>query len=516
MEAHSVDVPYTLLVMLFCLNTGILLYTFFSYARFLRRRIPQLGRCLVLVLISALSGVLSFACLVLPVGPAMEVLVSINVVAGYFINVLLVQVVLCIMGYNRPKELLAQRFLLIIPAAGVVLAVLDPVLGTFVAEVSRLEGERGYLIQMKPLGFGLAAVSSALIALMFLLAVVALARRKGRFMDHRVILALIASVVVPSAAKYLEMLLEPVTGTNYRLATFAAWIPVVVICYVYFGYLRSARILAMDRADEVFVVFDKWGSVVDLNRAGRDFFSQYGAGARADREAFHRLLGAAGPEDLRAGEFSLEREDGVHFFHSTEFKISDGLSQYCGDGYILREVTEYHQRLDALNTLAIEDALTGAKNRRYFFDAAPSVLRRAAKAGSPVTLLMIDLDHFKRVNDTHGHSVGDEVLRHLTAACSAKLRKTDILFRYGGEEFVVLCEDTGRDQGRQMAHRLREAVAEAPAPTTAGPIPVTISVGGCSFYPAKGDSIQHWVDVADEHLYLAKDAGRNRVAYHTA
>ncbi|MDP2143748.1 MAG: diguanylate cyclase [Gallionella sp.] len=159
--------------------------------------------------------------------------------------------------------------------------------------------------------------------------------------------------------------------------------------------------------------------------------------------------------------------------------------------------------------LAMTDSLTGVPNRRALMDQALHVM--AQRGGRPMSLLMIDVDHFKRINDTLGHPAGDEVLRRVTQLLSERLRGGDVIGRYGGEEFCVIAPNTEIDGALTLAESLREIVAATPIPTEAGEVSITISIGiSC----CRSDTVRELKDVladADTALYAAKNAGRNQV-----
>jgi diguanylate cyclase (GGDEF)-like protein len=160
--------------------------------------------------------------------------------------------------------------------------------------------------------------------------------------------------------------------------------------------------------------------------------------------------------------------------------------------------------------LAIADELTGVPNRRHFFELAGRDLSSAQRHGHPLFALMVDIDHFKRVNDSHGHPVGDEVIREVARRLAAELRGTDIVGRYGGEEFAVVLNQTRPDDIGPTAERLRRAVADRPVPTRAGPLQVTVSIGSARLAAADVD-VPDLLARADRALYRAKRDGRDRV-----
>lgn len=176
--------------------------------------------------------------------------------------------------------------------------------------------------------------------------------------------------------------------------------------------------------------------------------------------------------------------------------------------------TAYLQRvLDSLSELSLRDPLTGLANRRHFMSALRREIASVARSGDSTLLLIIDIDLFKRVNDTHGHPVGDRVLQVVAETLSACVRPKDTVVRYGGEEFAVILPDCHTTYGLIVAERMRaaiEALDIAIRPDLS--LHITVSIGG-AYAPADGQGDPtSWIDRADRELYKAKDGGRNRVS----
>ena len=165
---------------------------------------------------------------------------------------------------------------------------------------------------------------------------------------------------------------------------------------------------------------------------------------------------------------------------------------------------------DRLERLAAVDPLTDAYNRRFGLGRLREEFSRAVRAENPLGVLMLDLDHFKAVNDTYGHLVGDRVLRAVARACRRVLREGDVLVRYGGEEFLVLLPGAGAEDIAQVGERLRRAVAETSVVDGEQRIQVTVSLGGATYGDA-ADSPESLVALSDTALYEAKESGRDRL-----
>lgn len=164
-----------------------------------------------------------------------------------------------------------------------------------------------------------------------------------------------------------------------------------------------------------------------------------------------------------------------------------------------------------LMQLAETDDLTRAYNHRVLAPRLTEEVSRAERHGTPLSLLMLDLDHFKKVNDRYGHAVGDEVLRGFADRVRAEVRHHDILIRRGGEEFLLVMPQTGAEEAATVAERIRARVASAPIETQRrGPVDLTVSIGVATW--SEGEDARALEAHADAALYRAKDEGRNRIA----
>ena len=177
---------------------------------------------------------------------------------------------------------------------------------------------------------------------------------------------------------------------------------------------------------------------------------------------------------------------------------------------VFRDSTQRRVTTDELRRMITTDHLTGAANRGYFADLADKEVKRWRRFGHPTSLIILDVDHFKKINDTFGHRAGDVVLKEIVARCRNILRRGQTIARFGGEEFALLLPDTSLDDTAKIAERLREAVAATPVVTDHHMVSVTISLG-CATLDQIAPDVDTVLDVADKALYRAKRSGRNRV-----
>jgi len=164
-----------------------------------------------------------------------------------------------------------------------------------------------------------------------------------------------------------------------------------------------------------------------------------------------------------------------------------------------------------LARLARTDALTDLANRRHFTELAEKELARSQRYGSSLAVLMVDIDHFKRINDSHGHAGGDEVLRQLGEVFRLTLRNIDVVGRLGGEEFAIVLAQSGLDSALEVAERLRATIEQQGVLLSSGILlHYTVSIGVTAL-AGKEDSVERLLKRADDALYLAKNGGRNTV-----
>lgn len=181
-----------------------------------------------------------------------------------------------------------------------------------------------------------------------------------------------------------------------------------------------------------------------------------------------------------------------------------------------RQQVELQARIrekERFRVLASTDPLTGAVNRRKFNELAESEIERAERYGRPLSVMMLDLDHFKRVNDTYGHAAGDDVLRAFYQSCYSKVRSSDIVSRLGGEEFAILMPETNMDQAMELASRIRYAISQLviKVGTRDRVNTLTVSIGVSVWDATQAQTISDMLEQADQALYYAKESGRNRV-----
>ena len=179
----------------------------------------------------------------------------------------------------------------------------------------------------------------------------------------------------------------------------------------------------------------------------------------------------------------------------------------------LDEVDRLRQRVSQLSELVSTDALTGLFNFRHFKTVLQAEMDRSKRSGIPTSLVMVDADHFKAVNDTYGHEVGNQALRHLAEILRSEVRTTDIVCRYGGEEFAMIFPETHLNLAVKVADRIREEIAHSPLRLVDGEVDLTVSMGASVYMKTSVLDIDDFIDSVDKYLYEAKQSGRNCICH---
>lgn len=261
---------------------------------------------------------------------------------------------------------------------------------------------------------------------------------------------------------------------------------------------------------------ERWLSLFDLPRGDVvsngialseiiDYLGAVGEFAADDADAGNTLRRMFASE--KAFQIDHERPDG------TVIDIRGG--PMPGGGFIASytDITERKHMERELRRLATTDPLTGANNRRRFTEIAERELQRCKRYGHPISVMILDADKFKAVNDTYGHEAGDRVLKTLAEVCRTQLRDVDVFGRFGGEEFTLTFPETTPEMAAEAAERLRAALSETPVPLDDGTtISFTVSIGATNLQ-GQDDTLDIMLQRADAALYAAKEGGRNRVVF---
>jgi diguanylate cyclase (GGDEF)-like protein len=184
-------------------------------------------------------------------------------------------------------------------------------------------------------------------------------------------------------------------------------------------------------------------------------------------------------------------------------------------GYQMAATLKHFQRFSSIKNIAIYDTLTSLYNRRYFEERLGVEAQKSFYSGTPLSLVMVDIDLFKKVNDTFGHTEGDQILCKISSLLKTSVRKKDTVARYGGEEFILILPEAGLEESFVIAERIRRLVEDTPFEVGQAQVNLTISMGISNFPSHRAKSKEELVKMADQALYDAKRGGRNKVCIYT-
>jgi len=313
--------------------------------------------------------------------------------------------------------------------------------------------------------------------------------------------------------------LLPQISVNYdSLGFFLSGVAFFLALYGFrlFDLRPIARQLLVDGMSDAMLVFDVRSRLVDSNPSARRLFalvSERAIGNSADHifamQPF--LKGMLTIDQADRAEIQMERDGEIEYF---DVRLSPLFERgnLVGRMLVLRNITEARLLQQSLEEMAITDPLTGLFNRRQFEILGRQELERTRRYGRPFSVMIFDLDTFKQINDAYGHQVGDEVLKVVALLLRNTMRRSDMCFRYGGEEFTALMPATGVEEARKAAERLRRAIAISTVEWEETQIHFTISIGLSIYTGDENEDFDLLVARADRAMYVAKRAGRNRVS----
>ncbi len=277
-----------------------------------------------------------------------------------------------------------------------------------------------------------------------------------------------------------------------------------------FDLVPVARDIVVESMSDGVLVLDRKGRLVDINRAARSVMPLLAQAQVGDD--IPGLLHQAGvelPQGPGRLDFCLSQEGDSRSYRATSLEIH-GEVEARGRVVVLSDMTREKEILARLELLVSTDELTKVDNRRRFFEHARRELELAQRRASPLSFAMLDLDNFKIVNDSHGHAAGDAALVAVCGACREILRSTDILCRFGGEEFMIILPEAGPAAAFEIIERARRRIAETLILEGREAFTITASFGVTGSEGPPLASLEDYLRQADEAMYRAKSAGRNR------
>ncbi len=330
--------------------------------------------------------------------------------------------------------------------------------------------------------------------------------RSGNKLQRPQSFCLLAAILLPLSVNIYHTLFA--NHLLVDLNPFAISLSLIPLIYAVklqklFDVVPMARDQVIESMSDAFIVCDKDFSFLDANKAAKQLFPEL--------DSLH-----PGETTLQVKQFERENElslqigGEMRFYKITRTPIQQD-KRNNGICIVIHDITDKENQLQKLYAKATFDPLMNIYNRATFFDIANFRLTGKEAKNQSYALLMIDLDHFKMVNDTYGHSCGDAVLQTVAALTKSHFRKNDIVGRYGGEEIAVLLEDISAGQAFTISENLRKSIENTVTSYQEKEIKVTVSIGLAHLPAGSGHELEDMLAQADSALYKAKNSGRNRV-----
>lgn len=306
---------------------------------------------------------------------------------------------------------------------------------------------------------------------------------------------------------------------NIDLSPFFMSFSIILLIVGFFRFnLLSIIPIARDKVFECskdgIIILDNNYTVIDYNDKAKDIIINLGSKSMGENikqyiNGYTSITSAY--KSSQESQFKISK-DGVDYFYDVKcLKINDKKENTIGFMVFLQDTTELTNSLVKLNYYASTDSLTGVYNRRYFSKQAEDKIIYARECRLPLSFMILDLDNFKKINDTYGHLVGDEVVIHVSKILQNNMQKTYLLGRYGGEEFIILLPETKIEEAVEVAEQLRIKIEQSEVSFHDQTIKVTASFGVSGVDLVQEEDLNTFLKYADKALYTAKESGRNRV-----
>ena len=309
----------------------------------------------------------------------------------------------------------------------------------------------------------------------------------------------------------INPLADPVYFTPYTIALMSFCLYLGVLRFNIFEIISSATIAAMEHIREGFVLVDENNNYLSSNSAAVKILPEIENLAKG--ESIFSIT--HWPNELKnmendLVEFPITNQE-TRYYRVSVSPVTSKNQTIIGKIFLFRDITDNVKLMKDLENAAYIDSLTGIYNRKHFFELAVVEINRARRQNQTIYTAMLDLDFFKRVNDTHGHMAGDVVLKNTAEIIQQTIRAYDLVGRYGGEEFVLLFSGLDNNEALKLMERIRENMEYCIINYEGIEIKITCSIGMAKLN--EDDTLESSIKKADEALYAAKNSGRNKVVY---
>jgi diguanylate cyclase (GGDEF)-like protein len=299
----------------------------------------------------------------------------------------------------------------------------------------------------------------------------------------------------------------------------AIFFSIALFKYRLLDLLPVARERVIESLKDGIIIIDNHDRIVDMNRSASEIFSGLTSSAtglpvETVFKDHPEIIKLTAPPDYQRTDIRLVEDGIIRIYEIRSCPVENKRGVRLAKALIISDITLKAHLLDRLKDLASHDELTRSYNRRHFLEMCENEITRARRYSRPLSILFLDIDFFKKVNDNFGHAAGDDALIAVSEICKNNLRQTDIFGRYGGEEFAALLPETQPDKSVEIAERLRGKIEGMQFFHDGKKIDLTVSIGVAGINEVKNESIDSLLKNADKALYHAKASGRNRVHRH--
>ena len=334
---------------------------------------------------------------------------------------------------------------------------------------------------------------------------------------------LLIGVLLPLGGNLVDVFgFTPLPGVNWTPMSFAlsgVILALGILCFRVLDVVPIARKQVIDAMSEGIAAVDNSGRIVDANPAACQFLQSDTAGliGMRARDVFAPWYATLVVMEPGSGSVEIQLSYGfkkTSWLEIQRSEIRDARGRLWGQLILMRDVSDRKEAESRLIQMAATDELTGLYNRRRFFELARGEFNRAKRYSSPMTIFLLDIDYFKRINDEYGHDAGDTALRCIASMMSSQLRSLDVLARLGGEEFVALLPETHQFDAERIAERIRSEIESTAIDLPETILFATVSIGVAG-YSKEMQDVGELITRADEAMYRAKRDGRNQVCLAT-
>lgn len=416
--------------------------------------------------------------------------------------------------FSKSPSLKLKIFIFFIPIITLFLCSTNEYHNLFYANVSAVQYEKNIIADIRSGPWYIVNIIYSYAVLLFGTGVFFNSWRHSKYKLKTQAFWLFFGSIWPGIANILylsELSPWPIDFTPFGFGMLAISYLIAIFCYDFLEIKEMISSFTFSHISEGIIVIDDKNRLIDFNNAAQKIFDCLDI--KYVGLDFSCLLDYKKTVNKDKNRFEVEviRNDKKEYYEFRTASLKDN-KKILGYVYFIQDVTRQKEMIKELNNMANYDELTQIYNRRRLMEEAERELTKAKRDKRNLSLLMIDIDHFKKVNDKYGHLAGDEVIKMVARACENKMRINDIIGRYGGEEFIIILPNADKESAINIAESIREHIQGFTTNFKKEKINVTVSIGvACAIIKDNSIDIEQMIHEADTNLYYAKNHGRNQI-----